>query len=451
MAQVRKWLTIGVLSILLSNLLSACSGTSGTSETPVKTVGVVAGNVSKPAPSEKQTLYIYAVDDKNFYNDKSTLEKIFGEFEKTYNVDLQFITTKSADQIHKISVAANSNSQIDLMFLNGQYVRTLFTRGLLAPLDHVLKNKDSLFNKSALDAFTFNGKIYAYPYGDSMTSAVYYNKGIFQKYKLTPPVTYEDLVNVTKELNKHGIQGIAFGGASKFMWPMWFFETFFQMSENKGLERTEAVLTGKAKFTDSDYIEAMDALAKFGKDGIFQPGVNGADSELGKALFVAGKAAMFYGGTWELDSFRKSLGGKLGITFFPEVKAGAKVQMTGAGGNAFAMYSNIVPEHKDLAAKLMEYYYSIPIQKILSTQTGVSIPSNKNAPMSTNPLIKELTDNYLPDTSTFLDWYWPQEIVQEFQFQIQAVIRGTVTAEEAMTEIQEVLDKLRENGYNFNE
>lgn len=441
-----------LMTLALIALLAACgSNTNSESSSSSSPAASSDSNDSSP-PAKKQKLVIYAYDDTNTLSDQAKVDTIFGDFMKENNAELQFVTAKSADFLQKLTVSASAGDPIDVIMSNGQYIRTLFSKGMLSELTGSIADPTTRFNQSALNAYTYGDKLYALPWAAATTSAMYYNKAIFDQYKLAVPTTYEELVTATQELNKNGIQGIAFGGASKFMYPMWYFETFAQTSGNNSLERTYEALQGKAKFTDPDYVEAMEALAKFGKDKLFQPGVNGADSDAGKALFVSGKAAMFYGGTWELGNFAKQLGpDKLGVALFPIVKAGAKSEMTGSGGDGIALYSKVAPEHKDLAVKFIEYTTSDKANGLYnSVDASVALPANKNSASQDDPIVKQLQAAHLPVTTTFLDWFWPQEVVQEFQFQIQAVVGQAIGAPEAMQKIQDVFDNLVKDGYDFN-
>lgn len=66
-----------------------------------------------------------------------------------------------------------------------------------------------------------------------------------------------------------------------------------------------------------------------------------------------------------------------------------------------------------------------------------------------NEILNYIKENFLPIGQDFLDWYWPPEVNAELASQIQAVLGGETTAEEAMAAVQSVQDKLFEEGYTF--
>jgi raffinose/stachyose/melibiose transport system substrate-binding protein len=239
---------------------------------------------------------------------------------------------------------------------------------------------------------------------------------------------------------------------------MWYFDILAQTTGNKSVERTVAALSGKAKFTDPDFVEAMKILGNFGKEGMFQPGFNGTDSDGGKTIFTSGKSLAFFGGTWEIAGFRKAGmdAKKMDMIPFPVVKAGAKSQQTGsAGAGAICLYSKIAPSQKALALKFVDYLSSDKgienARKALTAPGGFAFPATKSVKTnSTDALAPKLQKEIMPTTVTFLDWIWAPEVTKAFQQDIQAVVGQQMSAEDAMKDVQKVFDGIVANGYNFN-
>jgi raffinose/stachyose/melibiose transport system substrate-binding protein len=399
--------------------------------------------------ADRQTMIIWNIDTSY----AQWFDDMYKPFEQQNNVDIKISTVPSEDFHVKFISAVQAKSQIDALTQNGQDVRWMATDGLLKDLTSAVTYKDR-FVASALIPYTIGGKLYGIPYGAMNTSALYYNKEIFAKYKLTPPKTYDDLVKAVKELNKNGIYGIAMGGATIYMWPMWFFQTFAQTSSNNSDQVTRETLQGKRKFTDPEYVKSMQALYNFGKDGIFEPGVNGVDDRGGaQAIFTSGKAAMFYGGTWEIDALRNAgmTANQLGILKFPKITNNSMpVQMTGGSGNAATIYSGIDQSRLRLAEKFVDFVTSDSIDQAYCEKAKNPLAINVKVELgSADPLAKQLRDEFLPNTVTFLDWTWPQKIVSAFQEQIQAVTGQQTTPEKAVQAIQKTYDDLVTGGYQF--
>jgi raffinose/stachyose/melibiose transport system substrate-binding protein len=405
-----------------------------------------------PAATEAKggkTIVIYMEDD--FIRDSYT--DFYKAYEEATGNTVKAILVPKDQYVQNLTVALNGNQQIDVLYMNGQDVRSLASKGVICEMRNRVNYWDR-FNQSAIDQFTYGGKIFAVPTNAGNTSGVYYNKELLDKYQLPVPKTFEDLVAIRDVLAADDISVFAFGGASKYMWPMWYFDAFAQTSGGKSIERTVEVLQGNAKFTDPDFVAAMRVLEKFGKEGLFQAGFNGAEQAQGNAVFTAGKSALFFGGTWEVDGFRKAglERDKLGVTAFPIVVSGSKSQQTGsAAGAAMSLNCKIDPENEAAALQLIDYLSSDAKVLELSTLDNTAMSPNKNfAPKTADPLYTNVINQELaPTTVTFLDWIWPPEVVTAFQNEIQAVVGGQTTSEEAMDRIQAVLDQLIEGGYSF--
>jgi raffinose/stachyose/melibiose transport system substrate-binding protein len=403
--------------------------------------------------SKQQTLTVYSYEAMK----SAEYTKAVKDFELANNCKVKVNVILSAKFVQGFMVAANGGEPIDVLVLNGQDTRSFAKKGLIKDISNDITYRNR-FNASSLDQYTFGGKLYGVPYGSIDTSGLYINKDVFSKYNLKVPKTYADMVAVNNELKKHDLTLFGFGGGTTYMWPMWYFDIFAQTSGNKSVERTVAALSGKAKFTDPDFVAAMKVLADFGKEGMFQAGFNGADSDGGKAVFTSGKAAAFFGGTWEIPVFRKAGmdASKLDMVPFPIVKAGAKSQQTGsAGSGAVCIYSKIASSQKALALKFVDYLTSekgyANARKALLTPGSFAYPPTKAVKTnSTDALATTLQKVIMPSTVTFLDWIWAPEITKEFQQDLQAVVGQQMTPEDAMANIQKVYDDIAANGYNFN-
>ncbi len=417
----------------------------------VAAAGFATGTKEKgaPSPGAKQTMIVWNIDTSfaQWFADQ------YKPFEQQNNVDIQIATVPSENFHEKFIAAVQAKSQIDALTQNGQDVRWMALDGLLKNLTDVVTYKDR-FVPTSLTPYAVEGHLYAIPYGAMNTSALYYNKQIFAKYNLAPPKTYDDLVAVVKALKEQGVYGIAMGGSTIYMWPMWFFQTFAQTANNQSEELTRQTLQGKTTFTDPAYLDAMQALANLGKDGVFEPDVNGVDDRGGaQAIFTSGKAAMFYGGTWEIAGFRQAgmTADQLGVLPFPKLTGSSlPVQMTGGSGNAATIYAAIDPSRLSLAEKFIDFVtndsfdqaYCIQAHNPLAVNVNVQIPN-------ADPLAQQLRSEFLPHTVTFLDWTWPQKIVNAFQEQIQAVVGQQKTPQAAMDAVQKTYQDLVAGGYMF--
>jgi len=419
----------------------------------VFTTGIVFAGGGSQAKGTAKELVVF-MEQGDIRDDIQPI--LFKDYETSSGYKVNLINGGSdADYRQNLAVALSGSQPIDVLICNGQAVRTFASKGIADDITTKVSYWDR-FIPNSITQFTYGGKVYGVPYAFVTTSGLFTNNDVLKKYNLSPPKTYDDLLTMKNALAKDNISVFSFGGGSKYMWPMWYFCCFAQTSGNKSMERTEATLRGQAKFTDKDYVDAMAVLERMGKDGFFQPGFNGTESDPAKAVFLSGNAALFFGGTWELQNFRDSglTGDKMSMVGFPIVVPGAKSEQTGAAGSpALCLHKGISAEQQKAALAFMDYLSSdIKVQQHYdllgnaqpNVNKGYKIPANAD-PITVNAIIPTLA----PTTVTFLDWVWPAEVVTAFQDQIQAVTGGQTTSVNAMAAIQKVFDDIVKNGYKF--
>ena len=315
-------------------------------------------------------------------------------------------------------------------------------------------------NQGAVDQYTYNGKLYAIGSKGGNSSGIYANMDIINQYGGKAPENMEDLRELNAKLKADGLSLFAFGGGNKYMWPMWYFSCIGQTTDGKPIERTEEILTGKAKFTDADSVEAFQVLRTFAEEEMFQPGFNGTDSDGGKAVFVNGQAALFYGGTWEITGFLEAGMENLDLLPFPIIKEGAKSIQTGnASDGAWTIYSKIDPSRQSAAEAFIDYMTTDEVIEGFRTSDSADlrdyarVSCNPNVPLpeGTDKLTEKQMDFLETMTFTHPDWIYPPEITTALQDNLQALTGLQITAEEAAQEMQKVMDELLANGYDYNE
>jgi len=162
----------------------------------------------------------------------------------------------------------------------------------------------------------FNGQLVALPFELNM-EGFWYNKQIFSQNGLQPPNTWDALVQIAGSLQQKGIQ--PFSASGKQGWPITRLIGNY-LYRKLGPNALDSVKSGQAKLTDPAYVEAAQAVANLGKQGYFGKGVATIDYDPAVDIFLQGKAAMFYMGSWELRDFNNPTRNKIGadnIGFFP--------------------------------------------------------------------------------------------------------------------------------------
>src|SRR2546421_8705133 len=80
------------------------------------------------------------------------------------------------------------------------------------------------FLPAVMPAVTINGKIYGVPNSGMQPALFFYNKDIFNQYHLTPPQTWNELLQAINTLTQHNVIPIALAGGSQ--WPYLMYEEY---------------------------------------------------------------------------------------------------------------------------------------------------------------------------------------------------------------------------------
>ncbi len=162
-------------------------------------------------------------------------------------------------------------------------------------------------------------------YGGSLTTlpfelnieGFWYNKQIFAQNGIQPPQTWDQLVQIAASLQQKGIQPFSASGTQG--WPVTRLIGNY-LFRKLGPGAMDNVKSGQAKLTDPSYVEAAQVVANLGKQGYFGKGVATLDYQPAVDLFLKGKAAMFYMGSWELRDYTTPSVNKIGannVGYFP--------------------------------------------------------------------------------------------------------------------------------------
>jgi raffinose/stachyose/melibiose transport system substrate-binding protein len=423
------------------------------------TAGLVAGTIvlgslaacgksNNDGAGDNKTLVVYSADPAN----SKIYQPILDKFGQQNGVTVKLISYPSADFRKNFSSAVTGNSQIDVLFANGQDVRYLKSKGLLADITGVVD--PTTLVKPATEPFTIDGKLYAASFGTLSTTAFVYNEDLFSKYNLTVPKTFDDLRADAAKLNGTGVDLISVPGGNIYLWPIWLMQTIQQASSDQPTQTTQGTLQSDTpKFSDPIYVQAITALQDLGKAGVFAKGFNGVSQDAAVAQFTQQKAAMFYGGTWDLASIiQQGPSLKLKALSFPTFVPGATSRPAGGAAIAAGVYGKVAASHKDLAQKLVTYMTSAEVDtQLVAGGTGaLSLPTTNGVTSKTQSALQDqIVQDFVPKTFTFLDWYWPSDVTTVFQNGIQAVVAGQQQPDQLAKAAEDALAQAKSGGWAF--
>ena len=184
---------------------------------------------------------------------------------------------------------------------------------------------------------TTDGKTYTAP--ESVTTVqFFYNKGLFDKFGITPPKTLRELFTICDKLKAGGATPFAVTGTFNFY--MEFYYDYLLLRYAGAAAVTNAIggpTVPKADRTKFSSVpgasQAASKLEQMVKNGYFMTGFESTDFTAAQLAFFQGKAAMILMGSWLKSEMTGKIpaGFQLGTFSFPTVE-GANGDQTGTFG-----------------------------------------------------------------------------------------------------------------------
>ena len=445
--------TSPILMVLIAVLVLISCASAPAMTTPQQATSVAA--TAARGSSAHRVLHILG-STLTYPGEEAAMTETLAAFERVCNctVDARF-EGQWTDVPQRLQSARIAGEPVDIVATGANLVNSTLARSAaLMDLTELVKPFQERFQPNMLEPYTIGGHLWAIPYSQVSTSAIFYNRTIFKELGLDKPKTYQDLVHVAAAIReKKQIMPMIHQGKASWLWPMWFFETYAQTSSNTSVAKVDAFLSGKRKFTNPEEVAAFAAIQMFSKDGILSTASLDTDHDGMIATFAQQKAAMFYGGTWEIANLRAAVKDfDVGVFEFPRLTDDPSILPQHGGGpdSALAIASFASRENLDLAVQFLEFVTrQVWANKLLSVQSPF-FASVQGVQPKADPLTDDLVQNFYPHTIRFLDWIWPVEVNDAVRDGIAAVVAGAMTPEQAARSVQDAYDRLvSEKGYRF--
>ena len=230
-----------------------------------------------------------------------TLSDEFAETHPGFSYEIEVVAQNDLNQ--KMSVLAASDAVPDL-FINStsEMAHNLYVQGLTVPADTLLADTgiQDCISQSVHDGMInlqydpADGILLGLP-TEANIEGYWYNKEIFAQYGLEVPTTWEEFENVVKTLKDNGVQPFSVSGDQK--WPVTRMIATY-INSKMGPEALVKAERGEMEFTNDTFIEAYTWIQNLGMNGDLGVSPNTIDYDTAEAVFLSGKAAMFYMGSW---------------------------------------------------------------------------------------------------------------------------------------------------------
>lgn len=361
---MKSFLKIGSMVLVFLMCISFFAGCrkSGTSSDNSATNQATDNNGTKNENSKMKVKYMISrsMDDPL----AKTAKSIFDDYKKE-NPDFSYEFESIADRpayLQKIKTLVASSEMPDWFEVDADaYTRQLAEKGLLTDMGKAFDEMGltDKFQAAALNYQKFDdGSLYLMPMAYNI-EMFWYNKSLFEQAGIAEtPKTFDEFMADCETLKQKGITPITVCGRDK--WPLIRYIAYLPF-RNAGNDYIEKLKKGEASLADPIGQEACNFVRDLGTKGYFEKGFANVDYSASRDLFLGGKAAMWYIGTWELSSFLDEnlpddMKGKVDYFSLP-MTANAKTKQNDIWAHSGIGTAVNSAKYNDSMKNLIKFYY----------------------------------------------------------------------------------------------
>lgn len=440
--RVAKLMALSMAAAMTASLAACGGGDSGSGDG-----GSSSGGDSGSASGGDKEIVYWNIGTESPDKDVITkaVEKFNSETESGYTVTS--VPTQNDTYKEKLVVAMSSGECPDMYSCwSGGPMYEYIDSGFGQPIDDLFNAseiKDKLM-ESAVSQATYNDHVYAVPYQNISTSGIFYNKEMFDKYKLKEPETLADLENICDTLKKNDITPFALANSSKWTGSMYYMNLAARYG---GLEPFQKAVAGEGKFTDDCFIKAGEKVQEWVEAGYFPDGVNSLSEDDGQAkqLMYQETAGMLLCGSWYTGTFATDSAEfyeKIGWFPFPAIEesdADPSI-MIGTVGDQFIVF-NCEGEKLEAAFECAEKHLDEEVIDF-EVENGKIPPVQGIESKLTDSITKEVVEaaNNASEIQLWYDQYLPPAVATAHLDGLQEVFGLTKTPQEAQEAMQKAMD-----------
>ncbi|MGH8928292.1 MAG: sugar ABC transporter substrate-binding protein, partial [Acidimicrobiia bacterium] len=332
-------------------VLAACGGGATTTTTAESTTTTAAATTTTAAETtttagEAIELLVWADKART-----PVVQEVASTFTEATGVSVVVETKEFGDIRDQMGTAGPAGEGADVFVGAHDWTGQLVADGVAEPIDLGAAADD--FEEVALDAFTYEGALYAVPYATEAI-AFYYNTDLVPE----PPATFEEIADICAGLE--GIQncvGVPGGGDAPDAYHNYPFVSalggyIFAYDPASGYDLSDVGLDSEGAIAGITFLQEQ-----------VEAGVIGAiNGDTAKALFLEGTEPFFLSGPWQLSDFSAQDTVNWALAKIPTIGGNAPAPFVGAEGFFLSAFS----ENKVVAQSfLLDYIATEEAQQAL--------------------------------------------------------------------------------------
>lgn len=378
--------------------------------------------------------------------EEANLRALVSEFEKRHpNIKVEIEITPWARMFDKLMISSAGGRPPDVTRISSEWFAPIAAKGLLEPLESYVKRDNydlDDFYPEAIEAWgKYNGILYEIP-TDIDIYAMYYNKTMFDKYKLPYPDwswDWNKLVEVAKKLTKDldGDGKLDQWGCAPDMW----WEDYVHANGGTILSPDNKVCT----LDQPAAYEGLQFMADLVHKYKVAPTPEDAQSLGMSKLFTSGKIGMIVSGSWAAELIYKNEIKDFEYDVGPLPK-GPKTRASFFGGAAYAILRR--SKHKNEAWELVKWMTGKEYQTSAAIRSQI-IPSRKSVAESaaylklkSPPKNRKVFLDMIPYGKRIPNVACSPEMYSIITSELDKVRLGKISAREACKNVKPVVDEL---------
>jgi raffinose/stachyose/melibiose transport system substrate-binding protein len=295
------------------------------------------------------------------------------------------------------------------------------------------------------------------PQGITNTHAFFINMEVLNDCGLQPAKTYADLKAQVPVLRAKGYETVIIPAQSDWVMQSCLFSMVAGRFCGEGWEKK--IHAGQAKFTDPDFVNALNFIKTMYDDGVIQRSAVGLDYGEGPGLFANKKSAYYIDGDWRVGAFitdadtnqaliSPARQENIRITKFPDIP-GAKINSSSSVivGVGYGMSAAIpAGSAKEAAAwALVKYMTGKDVSQLRTERGGTPTPSRTDlnfAAMKLEPMQKAVGNlgNEFTTATVVIDGVFPSEVYLPINTGLIEIAMGRRTPQQVAADVQRAFD-----------
>jgi len=300
------------------------------------------------------------------------------------------------------------------------------------------------------------------PQGITTTHAYFINMEVLNDCGLQPAKTYAELKSQVPVLKAKGYETVIIPAQSDWVMQSCLFSMVAGRFGGEGWENK--ILSGQAKFTDPDFVNALAFIKTLYDDGVIQRSAVGMDYGEGPGAFANKKSAYYIDGDWRTGAFitdastgqaliSPSKQENIKISVFPDIP-GAKLNSSSSVilGVGYGMSSALpAGSAKEAAAwELVKWMTGKEVSELRTEHGGTPTPSRTDlnfAAMKLEPMQKAIANlgNEFKTATIVIDGVFDSSVYNPINTGLIEIAMGRRTPQQVAADVQRAYDTWKAN------